>query len=79
MLISCIRWLPPRSRPEKRESQCGRQNTAWTLSSSLMSTLRGEQMAPNVLVFCRGCLHMLRRWDGKNVNEPFLGAASNSP
>ena len=34
-------------------------------------------MAPNILAFCRGCLHMLRRWDGKNTNEPFIGAISN--
>ena len=46
-------------------------------SSSLMSTLGGEQMAPNVLAFCRGCLHMLERQDGKNANELFVGATSN--
>ena len=34
-------------------------------------------MAPNILASCRGCLHMLKRWDGKNMNDPFIGAASS--
>ena len=76
MLISGIRQLPPRSGCKKKESQCVRQNATLTLSSSLMSTLGGEQMAPSVLAFCIGCLHTLKRQDGNNVNEPFIGAAS---
>ena len=77
MLIKGIRWLPPRSGPKKREYQCGRQNATWTLSSSLMSTLGGEQMAPNFLASCRECSHMLKRWDGKNINKPFIRATNN--
>ena len=77
MSISGIRWPPPRSGLKKRGSKCKRQNATLTLSSSSMSTPGGEQTAPNILTFCRGCLHLLRRQDGKNMNEPFVRAASD--
>ena len=76
MLTNGIRWLLPRSRPKKRGYQCERQNDAWTPSSSLMSTLGGEQVAHNVLVSCRGCLHMLKRQGKKNKNESPIKAIS---
>ena len=74
ILISGINWLQPRSWPKKRESQCGRQNTTWTLTSSWTNIFNGEQMAPNAPASCRGYSYMLKWQDGKNMNNPFTRA-----
>ena len=77
ILINGLRQLPPRSRPKRREYQYGRQNATWIQTSSFTSTLGGQQMAPNVPVSCRECLHMPKSWDAKNVNTLSVEAASN--
>ena len=64
-----IGWLPLRSGHKKRRYLCERLSDTWTPSSSSMNTLGGEQMAHNVLVSCRGCSPMQRRWGKKNKNE----------
>ena len=74
MLTNGIR---PRRGAKKREYQCRRQNAIWTPSSSSMSTLGGDQMAPSVLASCRGCLHTQKRWDGGSTNELLVKAASD--
>ena len=74
ILTSGINWSHPRSGPKKWESWCGRQNAAWTPTSSQMSILSGKLMAPNAPASCRGCLCMLNWWDGKNANDPFARA-----
>ena len=68
---SCQKW------PKKKEYQYRRQIAAWIPSSFSMSTLGGEQMAHNVLTSCRGCLHIPKRWGGKNKNNSSIEAAGN--
>ena len=75
MLTNVIGWPLLRSRHKKRGYPWGRQSDAWTLSSSSMNTIGGEQTAHNVLVSCRGCLPMPRRWGKKNKNESHIEAA----
>ena len=77
MLINGIRWQLRRSGPKRREYQYGRWNVSWILSSSLMNTLGGDQMASNVLASCRGCSHTPKRWDAKNANGLSVEAACN--
>ena len=60
-----------------KEYQYGRWNATWIPSSSWTSILDGEQTAPNNPASCRGCLHMPRSWDAKNMNILSVEATSN--